>query len=94
MRKYGDIGSDTFNVWAKTLRYFNDEQIKAALKADVLRESDWPPELKSFVSLCNAHRPDPMHTTHKALPVLKSDKDYAAPWREQLRAVLGLGERA
>ena len=87
-KKLGDIGGDTFLVWQDSLKYFSDAQIKAGLKATVLREDLWPPELQEFIRLCAINRPRAAHKDFARLPVLKATAEAAAPHREKLKALL------
>lgn len=88
-RNLGVIDGDAFLIWTDTLKRFSFENIKAGLRATVLRKDTWPPELQEFIQLCVVNKPPAFHKEPVYIDSIKATSEHAAPYREQLKALLG-----
>ena len=88
-RNLGVIDGDAFLIWTDTLKRFSHENIKAGLRATVLRKDTWPPDLQEFIQLCVSNRPQACHKKPKLIAGIKSTKEHAAPYLRELKGMTG-----
>ena len=95
--KWTSISECDDGTWLSGLADITPEQIGHGLSRLLTESSDWPPSLPEFRNLCLDKKEYDPHKTaaykeHKmrALPHLKSSKESAKKFREELLANLGL----